>query len=156
VAHFDGGGRSNFLDLFLPMIVARLFSRANATIISAALAVWRLTSTVTLPWKSLLPSPSVSSTMGVLASIAGANCNASSQSACLDAGIAWKRRIHFGSLRLCPLPQGDLHAGTILGRALIQPAAVDRDATRRSLRSLIFWRMIFGHSSALSARAPVN
>ena len=38
--------------------------------------------------KLLVPKPSVSSTMGVFASIAGANFNASGQSAFLDEGIA--------------------------------------------------------------------
>ena len=37
---------------------ASLFSRANATIISAALAVCRLTRIVTRPWKGCFPSPS--------------------------------------------------------------------------------------------------
>jgi hypothetical protein len=35
--------------VFSPTILARLFSRANATIISAALAVWRSTRRLTLP-----------------------------------------------------------------------------------------------------------
>ena len=82
---------SNFPAVFSPMILARLFSRANATIISAALAVWRFTRSVTRPWNSLRPNPSVSSTMGVLAIIAGANFNASIQSAFLEAGMAWNR-----------------------------------------------------------------
>lgn len=66
-------------------IVARLFSRAKATIISAALAVWRSTRSIVCPWKVFLPNPSVSRTLGVLASIAGAYRAASSHSPPFDA-----------------------------------------------------------------------
>lgn len=46
--------------VFFPTVDPRLFSPANATNISAALAVWQLTSSTTLPGNLRGPSPSIS------------------------------------------------------------------------------------------------
>jgi hypothetical protein len=45
---YRSGGKETTA-VFSPTILAKLFSRANATIISAALAVWRSTRRLTLP-----------------------------------------------------------------------------------------------------------